>query len=136
MIEAPSKGRVRVAAGPLKLWVELADVRVVGAPQAGSRAEVRPAQEEAPRRPPMPTVDNTLDVRGLRVDDALAMVETFLDRLYGASEPYGFILHGVGSGALRDAIRELLGRSASYVRSQRLASAEEGGPRMTIVELR
>lgn len=136
VLELPSKGRVRVAAGPLKLWVDLEDVRVVGAPSGGPKKAPKPASDEAPRRPPIPTVDNTLDVRGLRVDDAMAMVESFLDRLYGASESYGFILHGVGSGALRDAMKEQLSRSTSYVRSHRLATAEEGGPRMTIVELR
>lgn len=136
VLEPPSKGRVRVAAGPIKLWVDLADVRLADVPSTGAKEAARPAAEEPPRRTPMPTVDNTLDIRGLRVDDAVALVESFLDRLYGASESHGFIVHGVGSGALRDAVREQLGRSTSYVRSHRLAGADEGGPRMTIVELR
>lgn len=134
ILDGPSKGKVRVAAGPIKLWVDLRDLRA----RAESRAEPSPPRpvHEAPKRPAVATSDNTLDIRGLRADDAASLVESFLDRLYGASEPYGFIVHGVGSGALRDAVREVLGRLSSYVRSHRPGSTEEGGPRLTVVELR
>ena len=43
----------------------------------------------------------------MRVDDALSMAESFLDRLFGRSEVVGYILHGIGSGALRDAPTEV-----------------------------
>jgi DNA mismatch repair protein MutS2 len=81
-------------------------------------------------------VDNTLDVRGLRVDEALSMAESFLDRLYGAAEPAAFIVHGIGSGALRDAIRTELVKDARYVTSVRSGTRDEGGDGVTVVALR
>jgi hypothetical protein len=44
---------------------------------------------------------NTCDVRGLRVDDALSMVDAFLDRLLGEDNTAGFVLHGHGTGVLK-----------------------------------
>jgi DNA mismatch repair protein MutS2 len=158
VIEGPSRGKVRVAAGPMKLWVDVADLRK--GPRGAERGAgaTRPTQAEAARsgaqpvsgasprpspppaapggRPATPSSDNTLDVRGLRVDEALAMAEQFLDRAYGASQETVYILHGVGSGALRDALREHLAQDARYVRRLRPATHEEGGPRLTVVELR
>lgn len=134
VVEGPTRGRVRVAVGAMKLWVEVGELR-----RGLSREQGAPPLAPPPpvaRRPAPPTSDNTLDVRGMRVDDALAMAEQFLDRAYGESQHTVFILHGVGSGALRDAIREHLGRDSRYVRSLRAATPEEGGPKLTVVELR
>jgi len=75
-------------------------------------------------------------VRGLRADEAVALTEAFLDRMYGAAEPNAFIVHGVGSGALRDAIRELLSSDDTYVQGFREAAQDEGGPQVTVVSLR
>ncbi len=135
--EAPSKGRVRVASGPVKLWVRVDEVRTLDAPAPA--ASEAPAPASSPAAPPEErrTSDNTLDLRGMRVEDALPMAESFLDRLYGASQSVGFILHGVGSGALRDAVREHLSKHASqYVRRTRSGTVEEGGERWTVVYLR
>ena len=82
------------------------------------------------------TGDNTLDVRGLRADDAVALAEAFLDRMYGAAEASAFIVHGVGSGALRVAIHEHLSRDATYVDGFRQATQDEGGPQVTVVSLK
>ncbi|MDB4989449.1 MAG: Recombination inhibitory protein MutS2, partial [Myxococcaceae bacterium] len=78
----------------------------------------------------------TVVLRGMRVDDALTLLETSLDRLYGRDESIAFIDHGVGSGALRDAVRTFLERPSAYVASARPGTAEEGGERMTVVLLR
>ncbi len=137
VVEGPSKGKARVSAGMMKLWVGLEDLRAVKqaagrTPQA--RTEVSGAHLK-PRRP-VRTSDNTLDVRGLRADDAVALAEAFLDRMYGAAEPSAFIVHGVGSGALREAIHAHLSRDANYVSDFRQATRDEGGPQVTVVSLK
>jgi DNA mismatch repair protein MutS2 len=139
VIEGPTKGRIRVAAGPLKLWVLVDEVRrpqpAAAAPSARSSAEARPASKPMLRLE-APNDRNTVDVRGMRVDDALALTETFLDRVFGSGEPVAYILHGVGTGALRDAIREHLAHLGRYVASSRAGTLEEGGERVTVVALR
>jgi DNA mismatch repair protein MutS2 len=119
----------------MKLWVDLSEVRAIGKPVESELRELR-SDVEPPRPPALMTVDNTVDVRGMRVDDALGLVESFLDRMFGSSQAYAFVVHGVGTGALRDAIRELLTRSSTYVKSHRPGTPDEGGPRLTVVELR
>ena len=137
--------RVRVAAGAMKLWVELGELREPGEAVPAKRAKVRPAEApfrkpkswDRPAEPskPISTPDNTLDLRGMRVDDALALTESFLDRVYGASARAAFLVHGVGTGALREAVRELLRERSDYVQSYRSGTTEEGGDRLTVVTL-
>jgi DNA mismatch repair protein MutS2 len=134
VVEAPSKGRVRVAAGPVKLWVRVDEVRKVGE----SRSHAKPAAlpEPAPRSH-VRSDRNTLDVRGMRVDDAIAMAESFLDRMFGSSEAAAYIVHGTGTGALREALREhLLTHGGRYVASLRAGTIDEGGERVTVVSLK
>ena len=116
VIEGPARGKVRVAAGMMKLWVDVTDLRAL---ERVAEARVQEPAAASGAHPKVPravrTSDNTLDVRGLRAEEAVALTEAFLDRMYGAAEPNAYIVHGVGSGALRDAIRELLSRDDTYV---------------------
>jgi len=82
------------------------------------------------------TLDNTLDVRGLRAEEAVALAEAFLDRMYGSAEPAAYIVHGVGSGALRRALHEHLSRDDTYVDGFRPAEQDEGGLQVTVVSLK
>ena len=137
VIEGPARGKVRVSAGMMKLWVDVTDLRAleqVSTPPARESTAVSGAHPKPQRG--IRTSDNTLDVRGLRADDAVALAETFLDRMYGAAEPNAFIVHGVGSGALRRAIQEHLSRDATYVEGFRQATQDEGGAQVTVVSLK
>lgn len=137
VIEGPARGKVRVSAGMMKLWVDMADLRALeqsSEPPVRQPAAVSGAHPEVPRG--VRTSDNTLDVRGLRAEEAVALTQSFLDRMYGAAEPSAYIVHGVGSGALRDAIRAFLSRDDAYVEDFREANQDEGGPQVTVVSLR
>ncbi|MET0287656.1 MAG: Smr/MutS family protein, partial [Polyangiales bacterium] len=133
IVEAPSKGKLRVAAGAMRLWVDVSEIRE-GAP----KEEERPASKlgRGPARPATRSSDNTIVLRGMRVDDALTLLESSLDRLYGRDETVAFIDHGVGSGALRDAVRSYFERPSPYVASARPGTVEEGGERLTVVTFR
>jgi len=78
--------------------------------------------------------DNTCDLRGLRVDDGVAMATSFLDRAINQGQDVVFLLHGHGTGALRDAIRRELERSP-YVARSRGGASSEGGEAVTVVWL-
>ena len=56
--------------------------------------------------------------------------------MYGAAEPAAYIVHGIGSGALRDALHAHLAADDTYVAGFRPATQEEGGPQVTIVSLK
>jgi DNA mismatch repair protein MutS2 len=136
IVEGPLKGKVRVAAGALKLWVDVSELGGAPKDKAAERAAtLEPLAVPTSAAPSTPTADNTLDLRGMRVDDALALLEAFLDRMFGAGETTAYVLHGVGSGALRDAVRTQLREHTRYVRDHRPGERDEGGERITVVHL-
>jgi DNA mismatch repair protein MutS2 len=134
IVEGPSKGRVRVAVGPLKLWVESADLR--SAPTDGA-TRPQAAPQQARSAPAVGrTPDNTLNVRGMRVDDALGMMESFIDRMYMTDARVGYVLHGHGTGALREAVRKhLKAGSVPHVRDAGPAAEGDGGDAVTVFYL-
>jgi DNA mismatch repair protein MutS2 len=134
VIEGPNKGRARIAVGPLKLWVEIADLFAPSAAPAAS-AERKPQAPPSAPRVESRNVDNTVDVRGMRVDDALGLVESFVDRMYGADARVGYVLHGHGSGALRDAIRKHLREHVPLVAETHGAEPTDGGDAITVFRL-
>jgi DNA mismatch repair protein MutS2 len=78
---------------------------------------------------------NTLLLRGMRADEALHVLDSFLDRLFGANERYAFLIHGHGTGALKTAVRNYLKRSP-YTQNFRSGTLEEGGDGVTVVRLK
>lgn len=76
-----------------------------------------------------------LDLRGYRLDDALAAVERQIDRaLLSGLRDFG-IVHGMGEGVLQQGVRELL-REHPHVAAFEYARPEEGGFGKTDVHLR
>ncbi|NDG86162.1 MAG: hypothetical protein EBX52_14125, partial [Proteobacteria bacterium] len=59
-------------------------------------------------------VADQLDLRGQRLDDAMREVTNYLDRAFRAGKNEVTIVHGLGTGALREGVRSLL-KSTNYV---------------------
>ena len=138
VVEILGGGSVKVAAGPLKMTVSLGELRAVveldRAPASPS-GPIRPRVARAPTSDnPIATSDNTCDLRGLRVDDGVAMANAFLDRAIGSGQDVVFLLHGHGTGALREALRKEL-TSSRYVARTRPGNPDEGGDAVTVVWL-
>lgn len=132
VVEGPLKGKARVAVGGMKLWVDASELRAPGDKTTNAVVQERIVNTvSAPPKALERHSDNTVDVRGMRVDDALGMLESFIDRLYGGEQRAGFVLHGHGTGALRTAIREHLQTALRHVQQQRPGTREEGGEAVT-----
>ena len=80
-------------------------------------------------------VNLELDLRGERYENALARVEKYIDDALLAGYPRVSIIHGKGTGALRQGVREYLKNHRS-VKTMRFGEASEGGIGVTIVELK
>jgi DNA mismatch repair protein MutS2 len=147
IVEVLGGGQLRVAAGSLKLGTTVSEVRTIAQAPGGGRREKAPATEARARKAayvldaaadpdvPIQTGDNTVDLRGLRAHEATAMAEQFLDRTMGAGRRVAFLIHGHGTGALREAVREAL-RASAYVAKMRPGEQGEGGDGVTVVWLR
>ncbi|MCS7216097.1 MAG: endonuclease MutS2 [Candidatus Bipolaricaulota bacterium] len=97
-------------------------------------AEAPPAPAPKPFVPIPQTVELELSVRGLSAEEALRQVDLWLDRLLRAGFTQGRIVHGRGTGVLRQRIHEHL-RTLPFVKDFRLAPPEEGGDGVTLVTL-
>jgi DNA mismatch repair protein MutS2 len=143
VLDIPAKGQLRVGRGPMKLYVDASEVLIEEGAEPSNAGSDR--KDSGLRRVAEPTVpsanaaltralrteSNTVVVRGLRADDALSLVDSFIDRIYGAEESVGFVLHGHGTGALKAAVRAHLERSA-HVAKCKAADSEDGGDAFTV----
>ncbi|MBS2012239.1 MAG: Smr/MutS family protein [Deltaproteobacteria bacterium] len=140
VLEVMADGQVRVQAGPMKLTLPAADLRltaaaeVLGANKPARGAGGAPAGDPAGLEAALQTSDNTCDLRGLRSDDALSLAVSFLDRALNENRRVCFLIHGHGTGALKEAIRREL-KSSPYVRYFRAGTSGEGGDGVTIAWL-
>ncbi len=97
-------------------------------PPGGSAAGTgRAGTGTAPR-----VVPSTLDLRGARVDEALDLLDRYLDDASVAGAGRVTVVHGHGSGALRDAVRAVLS-GHPLVESWRPGERGEGGDGATVV---
>jgi DNA mismatch repair protein MutS2 len=75
-----------------------------------------------------------LDLRGQTVEEALPELERYLDAAYLAGLPWVRIIHGKGTGKLRQAVRDELRRSP-LVKSHESGDEREGGEGVTVAKL-
>ena len=75
-----------------------------------------------------------VDLRGQTVDEAIGMLVSALDAAVVNDLPWLRVIHGKGTGALRDAVQRLL-KADRRVAAFRLAPPQEGGAGVTLVDL-
>ncbi len=117
--------RAWIQRGALRFEVPLTQLRRVGAP---------PPSRTEPRLEPHPDAPSEINLIGMRSREALADLESFLDRALRAGHPSVRIIHGIGSGALRRAVQAYLAKSP-YCSSYRSGESGEGGEGVTVVML-
>lgn len=82
--------------------------------------------------PPSPGLE--LDLRGERVEEGLDKLERYLNSAAMARLPWVRIIHGKGTGVLRDAVRNLL-KGHPLIREARFGEPGEGGDGVTVARL-
>lgn len=81
------------------------------------------------------SIPQTLDLRGYRVEEALDEVERYLDKASLANLSPVYIIHGHGTGALKQAVREFL-KTSPYVAKFRPGNDTEGGDGVCVVDIK
>lgn len=123
--------KLMVQVGGMKFWVPRGQVKCMEAktdttPNKDSLATIRIRK--------LMSVPDEIHLRGKTLDEALPMTEKFLDDALLASRPAVKIIHGKGSGTLRQAVHEYL-ENHTFVASFDLAAPDEGGYGVTLVTL-
>ena len=121
--------RATLEAGGMRVTVALEDLETSGPAPVGSDVGVTSVQVDRARH-----VASSLDVRGARVDEALEALGRYVDDAALAGLDKVLIIHGHGTGALRDAVRQ---EAASHplVKGVRPGERGEGGDGATILTL-
>ncbi len=134
------KDQVRVDMDGMKLTVTADALRLI---PGGAKKKPKPKPKPKPPKPiqddyapsEVPqTASNTLDLRGMRAHEAEADLEHYLDDAAISHKSTIFIIHGHGTGVLKQLVRELLVDSP-YVHSFRAGVLGEGGDGVTVAAI-
>lgn len=133
-----AENEAEVQIGRLRLRSRFGDLRHPGdvpppEPKPALTKAARPPQPKAPEPRTGPGIE--LDIRGQRAEDALDMLERYLDSAYSTGLPFVRIIHGKGTGRLRQVIREAL-KASSQVESFESGMENEGGDGVTVAYMR
>ena len=102
--------------------------------RAAERGHVRQYQPADPLPPPVESPGMELDIRGKRVDEALDIVDRYVDAAYTSGLPFGRIIHGKGTGRLRQAVRDFLS-DHTLVSKVTQGQQNEGGAGVTVIHM-
>ncbi len=124
-----------VQAGTFRLRVHKDDLEILTAEAETGMAPMAPfeARRSTTVLPPSPGVE--LHLRGLRVEDALVKLDSYLDKAYLAGLPFVRIVHGKGGGKLRQAVRQAL-QTHPHVLAWEEGGEGEGGEGVTVVKFK
>ncbi len=89
-------------------------------------------QPSTPKR--QPTTGMEISLRGKLVEDGLDELDKYLEKAYSAGLPFVRIVHGKGTGRMREAVRTAL-KDSPYVKSFEEAKDNEGGAGVTIATM-
>ena len=128
-----NRGRAKISIGNLTLDALIKDLRPTTAPLESTQAAWSGARYLSVGI--VQSVPQEIDLHGWRVAEALDEMDRYLDRAVMSHLQQVRIIHGHGTGALRNALHEEL-RRHPHARSFRLADLREGGPAITIVTLK
>ena len=127
-------GSLQLQAGILKISAKQDEVRVVEG-ETESQKATRKIIARAERTIRTAAVPSQVDLRGMMTDEAIAVLERFLDTAMMGKLETVTIIHGKGTGAVRNAVRTYLKRSR-YIKSFRPGRYGEGEDGVTVAELK
>jgi len=128
VLELRPDGKAVVALGAMRMVTETAGLTVLPGGKPGKPAE-SPASE------PAPAGEGSLeiDLRGLTGDEAEQATLAAVDAAVLAEQPYLRIIHGMGTGVVRERVRRVVARD-KRIRSYAFAPRNQGGTGVTVVE--
>lgn len=144
VVTALGTEEAEVQVGVLRVRTRLADLELPtpsGAIASSSERTLPLNESQKPRSkttkseaalPESPGIE--LDLRGQRADDAEIALERYLDAAFLAGLPFVRIIHGKGTGKLREVVRQAL-KNHPYIKSCEAGGEKEGGDGVTVAKL-
>jgi DNA mismatch repair protein MutS2 len=126
----------QVQVGSLRVRAKYKDMRkrTRSEKRAEQRGHVRDYEPSDPLPPQVASPGMELDLRGKRVEEAIEMLDYYVDAAYTSGLPFGRIIHGKGTGRLRQAVREFL-RGHALISKVTQGQNNEGGAGVTVIHM-
>lgn len=118
-----------VQVGIMKVNVKADDLQKIGP----SKEQTLQSKGSSLKR--QSSTKSELDLRGVRVEEGLSRLDKYIDEALVSGYDNVRIIHGLGTGAMRQATQEYL-KGHRHVKSQRPGGMGEGGLGVTVVELK
>jgi DNA mismatch repair protein MutS2 len=153
LVTALGEEEIEVQLGNLRVRVRLSEIQRAGEPEvaapeptaASRRRHSKPASDGGVAQHPAgiggtatifhPSPGMELDLRGQRAEDALDALDRYLESAFLAGLPFVRIIHGKGTGKLRQAVREML-QGHAHVAAWETGQEKEGGDGVTVAKLK
>jgi len=136
IVTALSESEAEVQIGTLRVRARLSDLerkQAVASDQSSVTSNQLPVTKEQSSvvRRPVSNVGMEISLRGKLVEDGLDELDKYLEKAFSAGLPFVRIVHGKGTGRMRQAVRTAL-KDSPYVKSFEEAHENEGGAGVTI----
>lgn len=129
-----AKGEVYVQMGILRSLINIKDLELIDEPEITAPSLQKTGSGKIKMSKSL-SVSPELNIIGKTVDEGISILDKYLDDAYLSHLPQVTIIHGRGTGALRNAVQQYLKRS-KYVKSYRVGEFGEGDHGVTIVEFK
>ncbi len=130
-----SKGNLFVQMGILRSQVNISDLEIIEEPTTITAKQMRRTSSGKMKMGKSMNISPEINLLGKTVDEAVAELDKYLDDAYLAHLSPVRIVHGKGTGALRQGVHNYLKRQ-KHVKSYRLGAFGEGDAGVTIVEFK
>ncbi|MCB9265537.1 MAG: endonuclease MutS2 [Lewinellaceae bacterium] len=130
-VESIDRNKAVVTMGQMRMTIKLRDLQHARAPlevQSTRSVQADMAAQAA-------GFESKLDIRGMRYDEALKVVEDFVDQALISNTNHLQIVHGKGNGVLRKAVRKKL-KEYNVPMDIRHPEQQQGGDGVTLIEIK
>lgn len=132
VISVGPDGLLSLQAGIMKITARTDEVSLI---EDGQAPEIKKYEKMVEERLHILAAKPEIDLRGMQTDEAIPVLERFLDDARRAKLNIVTVIHGKGTGALRQAVHQNLRQERRGIKSFRLGRYGEGEDGVTIVEL-
>lgn len=135
VVSALGEEEAEVQIGMLRIRARLSELELVSNKVENGDSASEPIREsrDISIRHESPGLE--LDLRGRRADDALDILEGYIEKAFLAKLPWVRIIHGKGTGKLRDVVREALEQN-HHILSFESGKSGEGGDGVTVAKIK
>jgi len=126
-----------VQVGNMRVRAKYGDMRKRNRSERREAERKRSKERKPATRTEIPRAESPgleIDLRGQRVEEALENLDRYIDAAYLAGLPFGRIIHGKGTGKLRQAVRDYVNHHA-LISKVTAAAPAEGGSGVTVIHI-